>query len=407
MFKTYNRVFKYDIISNRIKYFKGMYKMIYFDNSATTKIEPTVLETYLKVSEQFFGNPSSLHLLGDTPAKLLAQSRAQIANEIGVHPNEIFFTSGGTEGDNWAIKGTAFEKKRYGKHIITSTVEHPAVYESMKQLESFGWDITFLPVDEKGLISPDDLKDAIREDTVLVSIIAVNNEVGTVQPIQEIGEILRAHPSIHFHVDAVQALGIIDLDLGSASRVDMAVFSGHKFRAPRGIGFIYLKDGRKIAPLLTGGGQESDMRSGTENLPAIAAMSRAVRLTMDNEEAKRTHLRKLQTKLRKHLETKEKVEVFSPEMHAPHILCFGIEGIRGEVTVHAFEEYDIFISTTSACSSRAMDVDSSTLSAMGVPKHIAETANRVSFSAENTEAEVDEFIKKFDEVYERFQVING
>lgn len=381
--------------------------MIYFDNSATTKIEPTVLETYLKVSEQFYGNPSSLHLLGDAPAKLLTQSRAQIASEIGVQPNEIFFTSGGTEGDNWAIKGTAFEKQRYGKHIITSTVEHPAVYESMKQLETFGWDITFLPADDKGLISPEDLKKSIREDTVLVSIIAVNNEVGTVQPIQKIGEVLRDYPSIHFHVDAVQALGVIDLDLGASSRVDMAVFSGHKFRAPRGIGFIYIKDGRQIAPLLTGGGQERDMRSGTENLPAIAAMSRAVRLTMENEEVKRTHLRNMQAKIRTHLETKDKVTIFTPEMHAPHILCFGIEGIRGEVTVHAFEEYDIFISTTSACSSRAMDVDSSTLSAMGVPKHIAETANRVSLSAENTAEEVDEFIKVFDAIYEKFQVINS
>ena len=380
--------------------------MIYFDNSATTKVDSTVLDTYLKVSEQFYGNPSSLHLLGDAPAKLLAQSRVQIANSLNVKPQEIYFTSGGTEGDNWAIKGTALEKKRFGQHLITSTVEHPAVYETMKQLELFGWEVTYLPVDKKGLISPKDLKEAIREDTVLVSIIGVNNEVGTVQPIKEIGEVLRDYPSIHFHVDAVQTLGMVDLELGSESRVDMAVFSGHKFRAPRGIGFIYIKDGRQIAPLLTGGGQESDMRSGTENLPAIAAMARALRLTLDDESMKRTHIKKLQMKIRKHLETKEKVTLFTPENHAPHILCFGIEGIRGEVTVHAFEEYAIFISTTSACSSRAMDVDSSTLSAMGVPKHISETANRVSLAAENTEEEVDEFIKAFDEIYEKFQVIN-
>lgn len=380
--------------------------MIYFDNSATTKVDSTVLDTYLKVSQQFYGNPSSLHLLGDAPAKLLAQSRVQIANSLNVKPQEIYFTSGGTEGDNWAIKGTALEKKRFGQHLITSTVEHPAVYETMKQLELFGWEVTYLPVDKKGLISPKDLKEAIREDTVLVSIIGVNNEVGTVQPIKEIGQILRDYPSIHFHVDAVQTLGMVDLELGPESRVDMAVFSGHKFRAPRGIGFIYIKDGRQIAPLLTGGGQESDMRSGTENLPAIAAMARALRLTLDDESMKRTHIKKLQMKIRKHLETKKKVTLFTPENHAPHILCFGIEGIRGEVTVHAFEEYAIFISTTSACSSRAMDVDSSTLSAMGVPKHISETANRVSLAAENTEEEVDEFIKAFDEIYEKFQVIN-
>lgn len=381
--------------------------MIYFDNSATTQVEPSVLTTYQKVSEQYYGNPSSLHQLGDITSKLLQQSRVQIAQELGVQPSEIYFTSGGTEGDNWAIKGTALEKERFGKHLITSSVEHPAVHETMKQLERQGWEVTFLPANDAGVISVDDLKAALREDTVLVSIMAVNNEVGSMQPIEEIGEVLKDYPAIHFHVDAVQSLGLTDLKLGKDSRVDMAVYSGHKFKAPRGIGFMYLKDGRQLAPLLTGGGQEQDMRSGTENLPAIAAMARAVRLTFENKQEKQQHLRKMQNKLRAHLEQKEKVKIFTPEKHAPHILCFGIEGIRGEVTVHALEEHDIFISTTSACSSRAMDVDSSTLRAMGVPKHVAETANRVSLSAENTEAEIEQFIQTFDEILEKFTVINA
>lgn len=381
--------------------------MIYFDNSATTKVADSVLETYKKVSETYFGNPSSLHKLGDVTSQLLQQSRAQIADTLEVKANEIYFTSGGTEGDNWVIKGTAIEKARFGKHIITTTVEHPAVYESMKQLEMLGWEVTYLPVNEAGVISIDDLKDAIREDTVLVSIIAVNNEVGSMQPLEEIGTLLEEYPTIHFHVDAVQALGVTDLKLGKDSRIDFAVFSGHKFKAPRGIGFIYAKEGRQLAPLLTGGGQEKSMRSGTENLPAIAAMAKAVRLTFENAEQKQEHLRKLQTKLRDYLSQKEKVTIFSPKEHAPHILCFGIDGIRGEVTVHALEEKDIYISTTSACSSRALDVDSSTLHAMGVPKHIAETANRVSFSADNTEAEVEKFIEVFDEVLKKFEVING
>lgn len=381
--------------------------MIYFDNSATTKIADSVLETYKKVSETYFGNPSSLHKLGDVTSQLLQQSRAQIADTLEVKANEIYFTSGGTEGDNWVIKGTAIEKARFGKHIITTTVEHPAVYESMKQLEMLGWEVTYLPVNEAGVISIDDLKKSIREDTVLVSIIAVNNEVGSMQPLEEIGTLLEKYPRIHFHVDAVQALGITDLKLGEHSRIDFAVFSGHKFKAPRGIGFIYAKEGRQLAPLLTGGGQEKNMRSGTENLPAIAAMAKAVRLTFENAEKKQKHLRKLQTKLRDYLNQKEKVKIFSPEGHAPHILCFGIDGIRGEVTVHALEEKDIYISTTSACSSRALDVESSTLHAMGVPKHIAETANRVSFSADNTEVEVDKFIEVFDEVLKKFEVING
>src|SRR5690625_4861078 len=252
--------------------------MIYFDNSATTKIEPSVLESYTKVSENYYGNPSSLHHLGHVTSRLLDESRKQIAATLGVSPSEILFTSGGTEGDNWAIKGTALEKKRFGKHIITSTVEHPAVYESMKQLEALGWEVTYLPVNGAGVISVPDLKNALRDDTVLVSIMAVNNEVGSIQPIKEIGEVLMDYPDVHFHVDAVQALGLVDLELGKNSRVDIAVFSGHKFRAPRGIGFIYLKEGRQLAPLLTGGGQEKGSRSGTENLPGIAAMSRAVRI---------------------------------------------------------------------------------------------------------------------------------
>ncbi len=381
--------------------------MIYFDNSATTPIDSTVLKTYQRVSQEYYGNPSSLHKMGDITKKLLQQSRAQIARELNVSPSEIYFTSGGTEGDNWAIKGTAIEKQRFGKHLITSSIEHPAVYETMQQLEQQGWEVTYLPVDKAGVVSVKDLKEAIREDTVLVSIIAVNNEVGTIQPIHEIGEVLKEYPKIHYHIDAVQAIGVTEIPLGSDSRVDMAVFSGHKFEAPRGIGFMYLKEGRTIAPLLTGGGQENGMRSGTENLPAIAAMARAVRLVFEDNAKKMAHLKKLQSKLRNYLETQDKVTLFTPENHAPHILCFGIEGIRGEVTVHALEEYDIFVSTTSACSSRATHVDSSTLAAMGVPKYQAETANRVSFSARNTEEEVDQFIQAYDEILEKFEVINA
>lgn len=397
----------YGNIIDRIEKIKGCIKMIYFDNSATTKVADSVLETYKKVSETYFGNPSSLHNLGNVASQLLQQSRLQIANTLGVKSNEIYFTSGGTEGDNWVIKGTAIEKARFGKHMITTSVEHPAVFETMKQLEMLGWEVTYLPVNEAGVISIDDLKNAIREDTVLVSIIAVNNEVGSKQPLEEIGTLLEKYPTIHFHVDAVQALGLTDLPLGKNNRIDFAVFSGHKFKAPRGIGFIYAKEGRQLAPLLTGGGQEESMRSGTENLPAIAAMAKAVRLTFENKEEKQMHMKRLQTKLRNYLTEKEKVTIFTPEGHAPHILCFGIEGVRGEVTVHALEEKEIYISTTSACSSRALDVDSSTLHAMGVSKHIAETANRVSFSAENTEEEVDKFIEAFDEILHKFEVING
>lgn len=384
-----------------------MDKMIYFDNSSTTQMLEDVSSTYQKVSEIYFGNPSSLHRKGNTSAELLQKSREQIASFLQVNATEIIFTSGGTEGDNWAIKGTAIQKKRYGKHIISTTVEHPAVFESLKQLESLGWEVTYLPVDKSGVISLKDLKEAIREDTVLVSIIAVNNEVGSIQPIKEIGEILEKYPSIHYHVDAVQAIGVVDLQLGAKSRIDIAVFSSHKFRGPRGTGFIYLKEGKELAPLMSGGGQENGLRSGTESLPAIVAMAKAVRIRFDDVEAKKNHLTNLNNELRNYLKKQETVQIFSPKNHAPHILCFGIKGIRGEITLHGFEEEGIYISTTSACSSRALAIESSTLHAMGYDTKVSKTANRVSFSPENTIEEVKEFCKALDSLLERFQVVNG
>lgn len=375
--------------------------MIYFDNSATTKISPSALETYQKVSEQFFGNPSSLHQLGEQSARLLHQSRLQIAQLLGVRDEEIFFTSGGTEGDNWAIKGTALEKKPYGKHIITSSIEHPAVMESMKQLEYLGWDITYLPVDEKGVVSVKGLEEALRSDTVLVSIMAVNNEVGSIQPIEEIGEVLEAYPSIHFHVDAVQAVGKTPLRLGNNSRIDIAVFSSHKFHGPRGAGFVYLKKGRRLMPLMNGGGQETGERSGTENVPAIAAMAKSFRMTLENIQSNQKKLMNIKKYLIDSLSGYEKATIFSHESGAPHILCLGIKDIRGEVVVHALEEREIYVSTTSACSSRN-GTEASSLLAMNVPKQKAQTAIRISLSHENTMEEAEEFVAVFDEIYEKF-----
>jgi len=378
--------------------------MIYFDNSATTKINEEALQTYLKVSKKYFGNPSSLHELGESTSRLLIQSRKQIAEILNVSNEEIYFTSGGTEGDNWAIKGTAYEKENFGQHLITTSIEHPAVMESMKELESRGWEVTYLPVNEKGHISIQDLKEAIRPDTVLVSIMAVNNEIGAVQPLKEIGKVLENYPSIHFHVDAVQAVGKVDLSLGKDNRIDIAVFSGHKFHAPRGVGFVYIKNGKQLKPLLSGGGQESGIRSGTENLPAVAAMAKALRLLFDNKERKVNNMKKIKDYIQKNLEEKENVTVFSPKNGSPHILCFGIKNIRGEVTVHAFEKESLYLSTTSACSSRSGE-ESSTLMAMDIPKSVAETAVRISLDDANTLEEAEEFVQLFDKVYNQFENI--
>ena len=382
--------------------------MIYFDNSATTKVHPEVLTTYTKVSEAIWGNPSSLHKMGENAYNLLEQSRAQIAELLGCQKEEIFFTSGGTEGDNWAIKGTALEKGIYGKHLITTQVEHPAVLNSMKQLEKLGFEVTYLPVDENGRVSVLDLKQALRKDTILVSVMAVNNEVGTIQPLKEIARVLTDHPKVHFHVDAVQAVGKGLTDLIMDERVDLVTFSGHKFHAPRGVGFLYKKAGRKLAPLLSGGGQEKNLLSSTENLPAIAAMSKALRLLLENETKNVAHEQAIRQKIFEHLQAFDKVTLFSQldDKFAPHILCFAIAGVRGETIVHAFEDQGVFISTTSACSSKKGQV-SSTLHAMQVDDKIATSAVRVSLDENNTMAQADKFNQIFDDIYQKFLKINS
>ena len=382
--------------------------MIYFDNSATTKVYPEVLTTYTKVSEAIWGNPSSLHKMGENAYNLLEQSRAQIAELLGCQKEEIFFTSGGTEGDNWAIKVTALEKGIYGKHLITTQVEHPAVLNSMKQLEKLGFEVTYLPVDENGRVSVLDLKQALRKDTILVSVMAVNNEVGTIQPLKEIARVLADHPKVHFHVDAVQAVGKGLTDLIMDERVDLVTFSGHKFHAPRGVGFLYKKAGRKLAPLLSGGGQEKNLRSSTENLPAIAAMAKALRLLLENETKNVAHEQAIRQKIFEHLQAFDKVTLFSQldDKFAPHILCFAIAGVRGETIVHAFEDQGVFISTTSACSSKKGQV-SSTLHAMQVDDKIATSAVRVSLDENNTMAQADKFNQIFDDIYQKFLKINS
>ena len=382
--------------------------MIYFDNSATTKMDPSVLQTYDAVCQNIWGNSSSLHSWGEKAFNLLEQSRKQIADLMDCYPDEIYFTSGGTESDNWAIKGTAMEKRPYGKHIITSSVEHAAVMNSMKHLEKMGFDVTYLPVDDEGRVSPEDVRKAIRKDTILVSIMAINNEIGTIQPIEEIAEILNDYPKIHFHVDSVQAIGKGVEKLIRNPRVDFLAFSGHKFHAPRGTGFMYKKRGRMVQPLIDGGGQEKNLRGGTENLPAIAGMAKALRLLMEDEDQKVAHQRAIKDRIYQHISQFDKVHIFSKndETFAPHILCFTIDGVRGESIVHAFEKYDIYISTTSACSSKKGDI-AGTLAAMKVPEKIATSAVRVSLDEHNTLEEADEFNHVFDKLYEEFKMINS
>lgn len=375
--------------------------MIYFDNSATTKPYPEALATYTEVASKIWGNPSSLHNLGSQATRILEASRKQIASLLGKKAEEIYFTSGGTEGDNWAIKGVAFEKAPYGKHIIVSAIEHPAVKESAIWIQGQGFEVDIAPVDARGFVQVEELEKLLRPDTTLVSIMAVNNEVGSIQPIQAIADLLADRPTITFHVDGVQALAKIATALYLPERVDLATFSSHKFHGLRGVGFLYLKDGKKISPLLSGGGQEKDLRSTTENLAGIAATAKALRLAMERQEDFERKCHQLKEVIREELAHYPDVSVFSgDEGFAPHILTFGIKGVRGEVIVHAFEEYEIYISTTSACSSKA-GKPAGTLIAMGVDKALAQTAVRVSLDLENDMSQVEQFLTKFKLIYEK------
>lgn len=379
--------------------------MIYFDNAATTRPYDEVLRTYQEVATKIFGNPSSLHNLGSNATRILEASRKQVADLLRVAPSEIFFTSGGTESDNWALKGTAFEKEQYGKHIIVSAIEHPAVKESAKWLSEHGFAVDYAPVDSRGFVDVEALAKLIKPETILVSIMAVNNEIGSIQPISEISEFLADKPTITFHVDAVQAIGKIPVSDYLTNRVDLASFSAHKFHGVRGVGILYKKEGKRISPLLTGGGQESDLRSTTENVAGIAASARALRMTLDKEALALPKIAKMKQVIQEALEEFDGVQLFTEEAgFAPNIITFGIRGVRGEVVVHAFEEHAIYISTTSACSSKA-GKPAGTLIAMGVPQKEAQTAVRISLDDDNDMSQVEQFLTIFKHVYAKTQKV--
>ncbi|HEM6179288.1 TPA: cysteine desulfurase [Streptococcus suis] len=379
--------------------------MIYFDNAATTQVYPEVLKTYTEVATKIWGNPSSLHNLGSQATRILEASRKQIAELLGKDSKEIFFTSGGTEGDNWVIKGVAFERAHLGKHIIVSAIEHPAVKESALWLKMQGFEVDLAPVNAQGFVDVSALESLIRPDTTLVSIMAVNNEIGAIQPIQEISQLLADKPTISFHVDAVQAIGKVPTERYLTDRVDFASFSGHKFHSVRGVGFVYVKAGKKIAPLLTGGGQENDKRSTTENVAGIAATAKALRLTLDKATDSQRRLAAMKQILVDELGKYDDVTVFSGlEDFAPSIVTFGIKNIRGEVIVHAFEDHQIYISTTSACSSKA-GKPAGTLIAMGVPQKLAQTAVRISLDDDNDMGQIEQFLTIFKQIYQNTQKV--
>jgi cysteine desulfurase len=366
--------------------------MIYFDNSATTKPYDEVIAAFVKISTQYFANPSSLHDLGGKVDELVKQARNQIATILHVKASEIYFTSGGTEGNNLAIKGTALQYASRGKHIIISSIEHASVYETCEQLKDHGYSITHLPVDKNGQIDIEDLEAAITEETILVSVMHVNNEMGTIQPIQQIGNILKKYPKVLFHVDHVQGFGKVPLDLYGAN-IDFCTISAHKFHGLKGNGVLFKREGIRISPLLTGGSQEGKLRSGTENTGGIVTMAKAMRLVNEKRKFDLENLRKIQDYLINNLEQMPTIHIHTnPAVSAPHIINLSAVGLRGEVIVHALEKEEIYVSTTSACSSKQKKI-SRTLKSIGVQDDVAQGAVRISLSYENTMNEAKIFIQ--------------
>ncbi|WP_137788644.1 cysteine desulfurase family protein [Bacillus sp. E(2018)] len=370
--------------------------MIYLDNSATTKPYKEVLDTFVTVSEKYFANPSSLHSKGGEAEKLLGQARKSIAQLLEVAPSEVVFTSGGTEGNNIAIKGIAFQHQNRGKHLITSSVEHASSHESFQYLESQGFEITYLPVDHDGLISLEDLERSIRPDTILVSLIHVNNETGTIQPVQEIGKILKEHPKIFFHVDNVQGVGKVDLPLKEWG-IDLCTISAHKIHGLKGNGILFVKNGVSISSLFTGGEQELKKRAGTENVAGIVAMAKALRLILQESKEKKDNLYEIKQFLLEELRSIDGIEInTSMKYSAPHIINFSAKGIKPEVLIHSLDKRDVYVSTRSACSSKQGGA-SRILLKMGLGENRASTAIRLSTSYGNTLEEAEKALKVIKE----------
>lgn len=363
--------------------------MVYLDNSATTRTDPEVIRVMADVMEKVYGNPSSLHGIGDKAHRLIGEAREAVARTLGVQPREIVFTSGGTESNNLAIKGVAEQFRNRGRHLITTEVEHPSVYQAFRQLEERGWRVTYLPVDRLGRVSEEDVEKALTEDTVLVSVMHVNNEVGTIQPVEAIGRVLRSKPKVIFHVDAVQAFGKVELDPVRWG-VDLLSISGHKFHGPKGVGALYIREGLRLSPLLAGGEQEGGLRSGTENVPGIAGLAKAAILAQQRRETVRQWQRWKEELIQAVTSRLEGVVVngdTTTEGGAPHILSLSFPGLKSEVIVHALEQEKVFVSSKSACSSKK-ETPSRVLTAMGLDDRTAIGSIRISMGYDTVESDI-------------------
>ena len=376
--------------------------MIYFDHAATTAVKPEVLEAMLPYFSQQYGNPSSIYTLGQQSHAAIDTARQQVAAALGCTPREIYFTGCGSEADNWAIKGAAFANRRKGNHIITSAIEHHAVLHTCQYLEKQGFEVTYLPVNEYGEVSPADVEAAIRPDTILITIMYANNEIGTIQPIAEIGQIARAH-KILFHTDAVQAVGVIDIDL-STLPVDMLSLSGHKFGGPKGVGALYIRKGVRIDTFMQGGAQESGKRAGTENVPGVVGLGKAIELATADIAGKSKKVADLRDYIIAGI--LEKIPYCRLNGHPTNRLRGNVnisfEYIEGEGMLLLLDLNGIAASSGSACTSGSLD-PSHVLLAIGLPHGIAHGSLRVSIGEENTREEADKLLEVLPKIVERLR----
>lgn len=381
-----------------------MTNMIYADHAATTQVKPEVLEAMMPWFCEQYGNPSSLYAFAYPPKKAIAAAREEVARLLNAEPNEIYFTGCGTEADNWAIKGTALALQGKGKHIITSKIEHHAVLHSCQYLEKKGFEVTYLDVDQYGMVSPDDLRAAIRDDTILISIMFANNEIGTIQPIEQLGAIAREH-KIFFHTDAVQAAGHIPIDV-KAMNIDMLALSGHKFGAPKGVGVMYMRRGVNIDPLIHGGGHERGKRSGTENVPYIVGLGVAARTAREQMAEAMPRVAALRDRLLEGaLKLPYTIMTGHPTARHPGIASICVEGIEGESLLLNMYNEGVCASSGSACSSGSLD-PSHVLLAIGLPHHIAHGSLRMSLGEENTEEDVDRILAALTRVVEKLRAMS-
>jgi len=380
-------------------------KRVYMDNGATTRVTEPVFEAMQPYFCEIFGNPSSVHAFGRETRKVVEHARQQVATALNAEPNEIYFTGCGTESDNWAVRGAAYQNIKKGKHIITTTIEHHAILHTCEQLEKEGFEVTYLPVDEYGLVTAEQLDKAIRPDTTIVSIMAANNEIGTLEPIAELAEVCKKH-GVLFHTDAVQAIGSVKIDV-KAMNIDMLSISGHKFHAPKGIGVLYIRKGVKLQQLINGGSQERKQRAGTENLASIVGIGKAIEIATADIDAHNAQL----SAIRDHMIERIMKEIpyvklnGHPEKRLPGNINVCFRFIEGEALLLSLDVKGIAGSSGSACTSGSLD-PSHVLLAIGLPHEIAHGSLRLSLCEENTMEEADYVVDSLVEIVGRLRAMS-